>query len=68
MSALEKFVAMHGVMLFEACPIMENFATALQRAPENLGLLVAGAAGGSTTHHAAGTLFQKSLGTRHRGA
>ena len=60
MSALEQFVSVDSIMFLETCSIMENFATALKRASEDLGLLVAGATGWSSSHHAARTLFEKS--------
>ena len=49
--ALEKFVAVDGIVLLQRSPVMENLATRVQWTPENFGLLLCGSPVGSSTHH-----------------
>jgi hypothetical protein len=50
MSALEQLVTVDSVVFLQACSVVEDFATGLQRASEHLWLLLGASTVGSATY------------------
>lgn len=58
--ALEQLVAVDGIVLLQACSVVEDFATGLQRASKHLRLLLSAPSVWSTTHQSSCSLLEKT--------
>mgnify|MGYP000665643492 CR=1 FL=1 len=60
MCALEQLVAMDSVVLLQACPVVEDFATGVKRTPKHLWLLLGASTIWSATCHSSSSLLKKA--------